>query len=78
MVGGKGPFDFITMGGMFTILKVREELPSYDDPGWYEYPAGTVASVADPGDLHRDGIEVDGSHAPEENGGHHHRQSEGR
>jgi hypothetical protein len=29
---------------MFTILKVRENLRSYDvDPGWYDHPAGTVA-----------------------------------
>ena len=26
MVGGKGQFDYITMGGMFTILKVRNDL----------------------------------------------------
>jgi hypothetical protein len=33
------------MGGMFTILKIREGLQSYDeDPGWYQHPAGTVAS----------------------------------
>jgi manganese oxidase len=42
----KGPFGSIFMGGMFTILKVREGLASYDqDPGWYEHPAGTVASL---------------------------------
>ena len=34
------------MGGMFTILKVRENLRSYDeDPGWYEHPPGTLASA---------------------------------
>ena len=34
------------MGGMFTILKVRANLPSYDeDPGWYEHPPGTRASA---------------------------------
>jgi manganese oxidase len=45
MGGGEGPFGNIFMGGMFTILKVREGLRSYDeDPGWYEHPAGTVAS----------------------------------
>jgi hypothetical protein len=33
------------MGGMFTIVKIRENLRSYDeDPGWYQHPAGTVAS----------------------------------
>ncbi len=69
MVGGQGPFDYITMGGMFTVLKVREGLESYDDPGWYEYPADTVASAASRGDLDRDGIDADisaeaGSTAP--------------
>ena len=46
MVGAKGPFDYITMGGMFTILKVREGFANYDDPGWYKHPEGTVASAA--------------------------------
>ena len=32
------------MGGMFTILKVREGLTSYEDPGWYRYPQGTSAT----------------------------------
>ena len=40
MVGGRGKYDTITMGGMFTILKVRDELTSYADPGWYEAPVG--------------------------------------
>ena len=45
MGAGEGPFGDIFMGGMFTILKVREGLKSYDqDPGWYEHPPGTVAS----------------------------------
>jgi len=45
MMGGKGPFGNVEMGGMFTILKVRDELPcGYDqDPGWYQYPEGTRA-----------------------------------
>ena len=72
MVGARGPYDYITMGGMFTILKVREQLESYADPGWYEPPAGTLAASAEPADLERDGIVVDGSHAPIERGGHHH------
>ncbi len=74
MVGGRGPHDYITMGGMFTLLKVREGLESYDDPGWYENPAGTLASLADPQELERDEIQVDGSHAPTEQGSHHHEQ----
>jgi hypothetical protein len=45
MAGGQGPFGNIFMGGMFTILKVREGLRRYDeDPGWYDHPAGTVAA----------------------------------
>lgn len=44
MGGGEGPFGSIFMGGMFTILKIRENLRGYDeDPGWYDHPAGTVA-----------------------------------
>ncbi len=59
MSGGRGPFDYITMGGMFTILKVREHVENYDvDPGWYKHPNGTVASTAKPDDLARDGIKV--------------------
>ena len=54
MVGARGPFDYITMGGMFTILKVREQLASYDDPGWYKHPPGTVADVASADELRRD------------------------
>jgi hypothetical protein len=58
MVGGVGPFGEITMGGMFSIFKVREHLTSYDDPGWYENPKGTLADVAAPEDLRRDGVDV--------------------
>lgn len=43
MMGGVGPFGNIEMGGMFTILKVRDGITSYEDPGWYDYPPGTVA-----------------------------------
>ena len=44
MMMGKGPFGNIEMGGMFTIIKVRDGLKSYDeDPGWYRHPEGTVA-----------------------------------
>jgi len=44
MMMGKGPFGNIEMGGMFTVVKVRDHLISYDkDPGWYKHPRGTVA-----------------------------------
>ena len=45
MMAGKGPFGNIEMGGMFTVLKVRDhQAPGdFSDPGWYAHPAGTVA-----------------------------------
>ncbi|MES1174192.1 MAG: copper oxidase [Myxococcales bacterium] len=58
MLGGRGKHDVITMGGMFTILKVRESLKGYADPGWYEAPKGTLAEAAPASDLTRDGIDV--------------------
>ncbi len=58
MLGGDGPFGTITMGGMFTILKVRDDLSSYDDPGWYQAPQGTVATLATRSDITRDGIQI--------------------
>lgn len=42
-IGNPGPFGVIELGGMFTVLKVREKLDSYADPGWYQHPKGTVA-----------------------------------
>jgi FtsP/CotA-like multicopper oxidase with cupredoxin domain len=58
MVGGDGQFGYITMGGMFTIFKVRESITNYEDPGWYKHPEETVADVASDKDLKRDGIET--------------------
>jgi hypothetical protein len=44
MMTGAGPFGNIEMGGMFTVIKIRERFASYDqDPGWYDHPEGTVA-----------------------------------
>jgi manganese oxidase len=54
MVGAPGKHDYIDMGGMFTVVKVRENLTSYDDPGWYENPPGTLASLASNDELQRD------------------------
>ena len=48
MMTGQGPFGPIEMDGMFTVVKVRENLASYDeDPGWYQHPEGTVAWKVD-------------------------------
>jgi FtsP/CotA-like multicopper oxidase with cupredoxin domain len=45
MMSGSGPFGAMEMGGMFTVVKVREGLArnDYKDPGWYKHPPGTVA-----------------------------------
>jgi hypothetical protein len=45
MMTGQGPFGSIEMGGMFTVVKVREGLArgDYKDPGWYPQPASTRA-----------------------------------
>lgn len=57
MVGGRGKHDYITMGGMFTVLKVREELEGGGaDSGWYENPEGTLALVATEAELSESGI----------------------
>jgi FtsP/CotA-like multicopper oxidase with cupredoxin domain len=46
MMMGTGPFGNLEMGGMFTALKVRENLArgDYGDPGWYQNPKNSVAS----------------------------------
>jgi hypothetical protein len=57
MKGAAGPFDYISMGGMMTVMKVRDNLRTYDeDPGWYQHLEGTVAMKASDDDLRRDGI----------------------
>jgi hypothetical protein len=45
MMSGFGQFGPIEMGGMFSVVKVREGLAAddYKDPGWYRHPPGTVA-----------------------------------
>jgi hypothetical protein len=45
MMTGFGQFGPIEMGGMFTLMKIREALApnDYKDPGDYKHPQGTVA-----------------------------------
>jgi hypothetical protein len=64
MKGAPGPFDVIDMSGLLTVLKVRDGITNYEDPGWYRNPPGTVASIAAADDLKRDGIEVRPSSTP--------------
>ena len=45
MMTGWGPYGSLEMGGMFSVVKVREGISAgdYSDPGWYENPPGTQA-----------------------------------
>ncbi len=47
MMAGTGPYGPIEMGGMFTMMKIRAGIDSYQDPGWYDHPEGTVAWKVD-------------------------------
>ncbi|UXI66046.1 multicopper oxidase family protein [Tahibacter amnicola] len=67
MMMGKGPFGNIEMGGMFTLIKVRDGLPAddYRDPGWFNHPPGTqpkrVSSDPNFGNPVRRGLPADAS-----------------
>jgi len=49
MMTGNGPFGPIEMGGMFTVMKIRDGLArdDYRDPGPYRHPPGSVAYEVD-------------------------------
>ena len=66
MTGGRGPYGFISMGGMFTVMKIRDNITHYNDPGWYksDAPPGTVAEKAQETQLRRDRINPDTIPAP--------------
>ncbi len=82
MMAGKGPFGNMEMGGMLTVIKVRDDQPrgDYSDPGWYRHPEGTVArrvsSDPDYGSPERRGTPRKPADAPElpraRRDGHHH------
>src|SRR6266487_4301660 len=72
MVGAPGPFDVIDMSGLLTLLKVREGSTSYEDPGWYQHPEGTVATVASKDQLSHDGIDVNLSPTKQKTEKHQH------
>jgi len=46
MMTGTGPFGPVGMGGMFSVVKVRDDIQRGDftDPGPYKHPPGTLAS----------------------------------
>lgn len=59
MLGDIGAFGYITMGGMFTMLKIRDAVDGDQVEGFFENPAGTVAEPASAEALLRDGIDPD-------------------
>jgi manganese oxidase len=70
MVGSPGPHGYITMGGMYTNMKVREDLgdlkpeegKDFAYGGWYQNPSGTQAIAATQDELLRDLGSVPESH----------------
>ena len=59
MVGAAGPHGYITMGGMYTNVKVRPKPVDVDaDPGWYANPPGTQAQAVTPEQAARDGVRI--------------------
>lgn len=61
MMGGTAGFGYVTMGGMLTVLKVRDQLTDHTDPAWFVHPEGTVARPATAAELEKDGIGKEGS-----------------
>ena len=57
MRGGRGPHGTIDMGGMFTVLKIRERLRPGDEQGYFPAPPDTIAREATAAELAGDGIE---------------------
>ncbi|MEA2163526.1 MAG: manganese oxidase [Thermoanaerobaculia bacterium] len=56
MRGGPGPYGAIDMGGMFTVVKIRERIDYNRDPGWYQQPKGTSATrVGEPAAANHEG-----------------------
>jgi FtsP/CotA-like multicopper oxidase with cupredoxin domain len=72
MRGTKGPFSYIDMGGMFTVLKVRDNPDTTNPADWYAHPKGTVAGPADPSRMQADGVVAAPIRAPaaSDPGGH--------
>ena len=59
MLKTKGPFGAkVSLGGMANVLKVRPNIRTYEDPGWYRHPPGTVARRALADELRRDAIKT--------------------
>ena len=45
MMGGEGPFGSVGMGGMFTILKVRDSVDASSKDSWYIQPKSAMSAT---------------------------------
>lgn len=43
MMAGQGPYGPLEMGGMFTVVKIRDHWDGVSDPGWYQHKPGEQA-----------------------------------
>jgi hypothetical protein len=57
MRAAPGPFAPIEMGGMFSVIKVRDHVAGADAKTWYAHPPGSVAERATAAAMQRDGID---------------------
>ena len=58
MLGTDGQHGYIDMGGILTVLKVRERVTAESAAGWYESPPGTLAIAATAAERARDSVHV--------------------
>ncbi len=58
MLGFDGQFGKTVLGGMANILRVRENIETYEDPGPYHFPEGSVAAPATEEQLERNEIKI--------------------
>ena len=56
MLGANAKHGYVDMGGMLTIIKVRDPLTETSAREWYVNPPGTLALEASAEDLARDGV----------------------
>lgn len=60
-MGVEGPFDTVIMGGMSTVVKIRQEITDESAASWYKHPPEQVAKVATKAELEKDDIKVGGT-----------------
>ncbi len=65
-----GPFGSMLMGGMTTVIKVRQEINDESAASWYKHPPEQVAAIATKEELDQDGITASGANP---SAGHEHK-----